>query len=212
MMKINPSKLLGVINRRLILVWTLVYTILFILLNKIYTLRFSTNDDSAMLLISSGSYTGTPDNHLVFINFIYGSILNVLYNVMPSIEWYTILFIALNIFSLASLTTIICKLSYNIIHRVFLVVLMISIFVYGSTVLQFTLTAAITATAGLSLIYMRQYRFIGFFLVIVASLIRFEAAILIFLMASSLFLDQSITIKTFLKQKQTKLLIILFIT
>ena len=85
-----------VVNYPLVLgVWSLI----FVLLAWIFSIRFETNDDVVMLMISSGAYSGTPDYHLVFINVIYGLLLKALYTIFPNMEWYTILFALLHIFS-----------------------------------------------------------------------------------------------------------------
>lgn len=49
-----------VVNYPLVLgVWSLI----FVLLAWIFSIRFETNDDVVMLMISSGAYSGTPDYH-----------------------------------------------------------------------------------------------------------------------------------------------------
>lgn len=51
--------------------------LLIIFLSLILPLRFEENDDVMILLFSSGNYTGQPENILVFMNIIYGSVLQV---------------------------------------------------------------------------------------------------------------------------------------
>ena len=65
---------------------------IFLFMSWALSIRFETNDDVVMLMISSGAYSGTPDYHLVFINVIYGLLLKGLYFILPGLEWYTILF------------------------------------------------------------------------------------------------------------------------
>ena len=49
-----------------------VWIVIFLFLAWALSIRFESNDDVVMLMISSGAYSGTPDYHLVFINVIYG--------------------------------------------------------------------------------------------------------------------------------------------
>ena len=71
---------------------------------------FATNDDYRMRLIVSGSYTGTPDGHAVFISYILGSILAFLYKILPDIEWY-------GFFTMASMYVSVCLCEYIFLKR-----------------------------------------------------------------------------------------------
>lgn len=76
-----------------------VWIVIFLFLAWALSIRFESNDDVVMLMISSGAYSGTPDYHLVFINVIYGLLLKSLYFILPGLEWYTVLFCLLHIIS-----------------------------------------------------------------------------------------------------------------
>ena len=58
----------------------LVNAIFFVLAAYLLPIRFQDNDDSLMCLIASGNYSGTPDAHLVFINYFYGLIVKIFYS------------------------------------------------------------------------------------------------------------------------------------
>jgi hypothetical protein len=158
--------------------------ILFIsILALLLPVRFEENDDVMMLLFSSGAYTGQPENILVFINSIYGSFLQLLYTFYPIIEWYTLLFLIFHIIFITILSyEIISKNLSKIAKVVFLLVL----YLFEIRLLfqlQFTTTSALLALAGLILITKKQklYIFVGAILFTIATLIRFEAAFLVFL-------------------------------
>ena len=51
---------------------------LFAIMAIVLPLGFEENDDVMMCMISNGTYTGTPDCHLVYINVLYGWMLSVL--------------------------------------------------------------------------------------------------------------------------------------
>ena len=49
---------------------------------------YETNDDLVMQGIASGFYTGHPDGHLVFTNFLVGRALQFLYGNWGGCNWY----------------------------------------------------------------------------------------------------------------------------
>lgn len=161
-----------------------VNTIIFVVIAILLPIRFETNDDTVMLLISSGAYSGVPDAHLVFINYIYGFLLSSLYTIYSGIEWYTILFAVIHIISLSILSWRIFKSDLDKIYKILLLILFYSLEVYCVSALQFTTTAAICALSGLILFVSvsKPYQFIlSIFLFFIAALIRFEAAFLVLL-------------------------------
>tara|TARA_B110000967_G_scaffold208804_1_gene262283 strand:- start:604 stop:2199 length:1596 start_codon:yes stop_codon:yes gene_type:complete len=181
--------------------------LLSIILNYFFSVRFEENDDVVMLLISSGKYSGTIDNHLVFINFIFGSFLNLFYSFSTEIEWYTISFIALNTLAISLIAKLIFKSSYSIIFKIVLLLFLFSIFINFSVALQFTRTAAILSIAGLSVIYNTKYKYVGALVFVFGTLIRFEAAILILLISLPLFLLSTKNLKDYIFNKNFRIII-----
>jgi hypothetical protein len=157
--------------------------------NYFFSVRFEENDDVLMLLILSGKYTGSLDNHLVFINFIFASLLNLFYAIIPKIEWYTISLIFLNTIAISILAKLILESSYATFFKVVLLIFLYSIFFNLSLTLQFTRTAVILSIAGLSVLYNTKYKFIGALVFTLGSLLRFEAVILILLISLPLFIS-----------------------
>ena len=51
---------------------------------------FEMNDDSTIYELTSGA-KGVYDSHTVFIHIFIGSILKLLYALLPGIQWYTVL-------------------------------------------------------------------------------------------------------------------------
>lgn len=180
--------------------------LLSIILNYFLSIRFEENDDVVMLLISSGKYSGTIDNHLVFINFIYGSLLNLFYSISTEIEWYTISLIALNTLAISLMAKLIFKSSYSAIFKIVLLLFLFTIFINFSVVLQFTRTATLLAIAGLSVIYNTKYKSVGVIVFVFGALIRFEAAMLIFLISLPLFLLPTRNIKDYIFNKNFRII------
>lgn len=156
------------------------WTVVFLFFAYFLSVRFETNDDVIMLMISSGAYSGTPDYHLVFINVVYGFLTKYLYTFLPGLEWYTILFCLLHIISFSLILYVYGKRITTAFGQILLLLLLLvlqSRFIVG---LQFTTTAAIVACAGLSLYFERgkATKVLGGVLFLIGSLIRFDAAML----------------------------------
>ena len=147
---------------------------------------FEDNDDTTMAWIANGVYSGTPDCHLVFINAIWGSLLSFLYTIIPSIEWYSLLFAVLQIVSMTIILLFINNMfgrswSKYLFFLVYYVLWFLIIIRF-----QFTTTSAITAFAACLLLYKKQY-IAGGILLVIASMVRFSAAGLVgLLMAPAL--------------------------
>ena len=182
------------------------FTLSSIIVNYFFSIRFEENDDIAMLLISSGEYSGTIDNHLVYINFIFGSLLNTFYSFLPGLEWYSIAFVALNTLSISLIAKVIFRSSYSAIFKATLLIFLFSIFINFSVILQFTRTAAILSIAGLSVIYNSKHKYVGALIFILGSLIRFEMTILILVISFPLILISTINIKDYFFNKNFRII------
>ena len=140
---------------------------------------YEENDDVMMCMIANGSYSGTPDYHLVYINVLYGMVLVWLYGLTKAIEWYTLSFVVLHVVSMTVLVYCIltmCNRAWweRILWLLALYVLWARIIV----ALQFTTTAGLVCLAGCVLL-MRESaksRWTGVALIVIAALIRFMAA------------------------------------
>ena len=155
-------------------------TLFFVLAAWLLPLGFEENDDVMMAMIANGTYSGTPDCHLVYINVIYGAMLAALYRLTTAIEWYTLSFAILHILSAS-------VISYSIITMpnrarwekgLWLAVLYV-LWARIIIALQFTTTAGITCLAGCTLLLRKESfrsRWSGVVLVVIAALVRFWAA------------------------------------
>ncbi len=150
---------------------------------------FEENDDVTMCMIANGMYTGTPDCHLVFINALYGSMLVGLYQLSPTIEWYTWSFLFLPICAMTTIVSCIVKSMHkNILLYLAFVLLFYAIWVTWLQLIQFTTTAAICTIAGCMLLQCKRLPILASSFVFIGSLIRFEAAALVVLIFTPLFL------------------------
>jgi hypothetical protein len=164
----------------------------FILFAYFLPIRFEENDDVVMLLFASGKYSGNPEPHLVFINYIYGLFLKFLYSIIPGIEWYTIIFSLIHILFLSVISwSILTNKKINYLYKYIFLLLFYVIEVRLILLFQFTTTAAICALTGSFLIFYEKnfQRIFGMLLILVAGLIRFEATLLVLLVLSPIFIS-----------------------
>ncbi|WP_029904781.1 hypothetical protein [Prevotella sp. 10(H)] len=189
----------------------LLNSLIFLFFAWILPIRFETNDDILMLLISSGDYSGIPDAHLVFINYIYGILVSHLYLFIPEIEWYTVFFIFIHIVSLTIISFSILNSKKKTAYKIAFTLILYMIEIWIVLNFQFTTTAAICAMASVVLFNYPQtkYKIIAVILFLLASLIRFEAAFLVLIMSGPLFLFEYFNNPT-IKLKQNLILLSLF--
>ncbi|WP_101689392.1 hypothetical protein [Dysgonomonas massiliensis] len=171
------------------IVHLIINSIVILLIAQLLPMNYESNDDTAMLLFSSGVYSGTPDAHLVFINYIYGFLVSSLYRIYSGIEWYTVLFVVIHVVSFSIITWRLAVSKYNNVFKIIFLSLFCLIEVYCISALQFTTTAAVCALGSL-LLYVSGNKtctqILAILLFLLASLIRFEAAFLIFIIYSPL--------------------------
>lgn len=180
-----------ILNAKSLFFFILIVNILFFLLFAyLLPIRYEENDDIIMLLFASGKYSGIPDPHLVFINYLYGYLISFLYTICKKVEWYTLFFAIIHILSLTviiwSLLTQNVKLIYRLLFTLLFYVLEVRLILF----FQFTTTSAICALGGILLILKEKsyQRLLGVLLLLISSLIRFEATLLVIIVSSPIFI------------------------
>ena len=116
-------------------------------------LGFEENDDVMMCMIANGSYSGTPDCHLVYINVLYGMVLAGLYRLTTAVEWYTLSFVVLHILSMSVI--VYCILTTPNRARWERILWLIVLYVLWARIIiafQFTTTAGLVCLAGCMLL------------------------------------------------------------
>lgn len=191
MMKIEILK--KVKNEKFLLILIL-NTLFFCIMAFILPIRFEENDDVVMLLFASGKYSGTPEPHLVFINYLYGLFLTFLYSTYSKIEWYTVVFAIVHIISLSVITWGIIKTNKKTLYKLLFLAIYYALEVRFILLFQFTTTSALCALGGVVLICSKInfQRILGVLLFVLAGLIRFDAALLVLLVLSPIFLQHII--------------------
>lgn len=195
--------------------WLLLTNIIFFI-SAAYLLpiRYEQNDDVMMLLFASGKYSGTPESHLVFINYLYGLFLKLLYTRNDGLEWYSILFAIINILSITVISwNIVVKKGIRPFYKILFLFIFYLLEIRFLQLLQFTTIASLCALAAIILILSdKNYqRIAGVFLFILASMIRFEAALLILMIAGPLFINALIGNKKIAFEKPLQFIVGAFI-
>lgn len=116
-------------------------------------LSFQTNDDVAMNSIASGAISGKPSEFLVFTNVLIGYILKFLYQIIPSVNWYTyylILAFTGGYYALQLAFQKTCKNCKYLSITVHIAIL--AILIPSLVNIQFTKIAAIALAGGFSLL------------------------------------------------------------
>lgn len=172
--------------------WLLIFnTIFFIAVASLLPSRFESNDDVFMLLFASGKYTGTPESHLVFINYLYGVFLQLFYKWNNNVEWYSLIFAFFHIISISVIAWfILLKNNFQLLYKILFLIVFYSLELRFIMLFQFTTTSGLCAVAGLLLIAegKRYQNYFGITLFVVGALIRLEAALLILIIMSPVFL------------------------
>lgn len=165
--------------------------VFFMIAAYLFPIRFEQNDDVIMLLFASGKYSGIPEAHLVFINYVYGLLLKFLYTWNNQIEWYSVLFAFFHIASMSVISWFILNNKKVLrVYKILFLILFYLIEIRFILLFQFTTTAALCAFAGIVLMfYSNNYRqYIGVIFFIIATLVRFEAAFLVLLIICPIFI------------------------
>ena len=153
--------------------------VLFAVLAWALPLGFEENDDVMMCMIANGTYSGTPDFHLVYINVLYGWILTLLYGLTQTIEWYTFSFAALHVVSMSVIAYCVLTMPHRARwERILWLLILYVLWARTIIALQFTTVAGITCLAGCMLLLRNsaKARWSGVVFVLIAALVRFYAA------------------------------------
>jgi hypothetical protein len=144
-----------------------------------------------MALIADGTFTGSPDEHMIFISVIYGHALTFLHQHMHGIEWHGVLLTVLQLVAF----TVLCYHYLSRYRKNYGLGLLIFVLFYYLTInLQFTSVTVLLAFTGILSFVTYQHskgRWLGAILIILSSIIRFEAfAMLVMVMLPFVAINQ----------------------
>lgn len=78
-------------NKYYIILASLIVGVLFCIFYSFVPFIYETNDDMFIQRLVSGVETGSPESHLLFINYFIGNLLSILYKANSYIPWYGLL-------------------------------------------------------------------------------------------------------------------------
>lgn len=157
---------------------------------------YETIDDFFMQSIASGFFGGTPDEHLIYSNFLIGLLLKSLFSTFSFLNWYGAYLLISHVIAWAILFFVFNKylsLKYAIVAYLYLFLVFEIYFIHN---LQFTTTTALLSVSSLLLLYRQidQSRaglkslIIPSLILIFAALMRMHSAVLSIVLISPVFL------------------------
>ena len=153
---------------------------------KVTGLYFETNDDRVIAEILSGTLTGRPEAHTVFLNYFLSCLLSLLYHVSGQISWYGCMFVLCHFAIYAALLYSIWPQKKSVLEYIFCIGIVCCfslVNIYLTSVVQFTSTAALLAVTGyVCLILQKDFKrgwWFFFFFELAAFLLRSEAMLMV---------------------------------
>ncbi|MBR4059341.1 MAG: hypothetical protein IKK03_05820 [Lachnospiraceae bacterium] len=116
-----------------------------------YGVCFETNDDRIFSEIFSGVLTGTPNAYGIYINYLLGKMISMLYSITRSVQWYGVFLISCFVAIYTALMTVVLQECSNMLEQIAFWVfgcLTIVANVYIFALIQFTTVAGVLAVAG----------------------------------------------------------------
>lgn len=182
---------------------------------------YQTNDDVVMKMIASGNSFAfqSPNEHLIYINILYGKALKFLYIHFSSFEWYDIFFSVLTSISGFAIIHSLVRLAEKAVFKVFVTLSLICTLPLFFINVQFTQVASMLAISAvltfISLILKKPKRIIFsligilniFFAITFSALVRIEST---FMILTYSFIPTILTI--FYNKREDKLKTVLYMT
>ncbi|MDO5122145.1 MAG: hypothetical protein Q4D46_08730, partial [Erysipelotrichaceae bacterium] len=138
-------------NKKTVLRKTMILLIcltVFFVFNRFGYTFYQTNDDEALNLIAAGAYGIGYSQYLIYVNIAVGWFLRICYQLIPSVNWYYTIFLALNIISIYCLAECLTRDMnlFDTIWITFLINALLSYDFYGA--FQFTKNAFLYSASG----------------------------------------------------------------
>lgn len=147
---------------------------------------FETNDDKVIAEILSGTLTGSPEAHTVFLNYLLSYPLSLLYRLSVRVSWYGCLFVLCYFLIYAALLYSIWPRNSAVMEWIFftgLVCCFALMNIYLTAAVQFTSIAALLAVTGYICLIMQKSSRSSFcfflFFELMAFLFRSEAMLMV---------------------------------
>lgn len=157
----------------------LINTIIALLYGFIFYCEFSTNDDITMARIASGFF-GDTNEHLIFISTIIGTFFKKMYNTIPNLDWFELIYYLISIASFSAIGLVFSRSRTKKTVIYYLIIIIVSYSAYCQP--QFTKLSSYSAAAGwVCALYSNEFSLkrtiVSSFFLIISFLVRFESFI-----------------------------------
>lgn len=173
--------------------------------------NYETNDDQLMLMLLTGSFSGTGTHYIMYVNSVLSFPIQVLYKTIPTIPWYPIIQYATVFISLTAITYLLIR--KDTMRGTILSLLLLCSFGFDFyTRMQFTKVSGVATSGGIALcvyVFSSQNKkvlkiILSILLVLVGSCFRFKMSLAVIAMLTPLILFY--TVDTQKSQTSKKLL------
>lgn len=151
---------------------------------------FETNDDRIISEILSGAMTGSPESHVIYVNWLLSYPLSLLYRISARVPWYGGMFLLFHLLVYSALFYSLWCQKRKAVEYIVLTVLAccwILANYYVLSLTQFTSTAALMAVMGYGCLILRQDKGWKMFILfeLLAFLLRSQAMLMIQLLGGA---------------------------
>ncbi len=181
---------------------------LFLIALNVLPVSYETIDDFFMNSIASGYFGGTPDEHLIYTNFIIGLVLKSLFTFWSSFNWYAAYLVFALFLSFYTLSYLFFKRLNFITASIILLYFFLVYYVKFIQQLQFTTASGSLAIAGVLLLLdqlfsaefkLNKKMVLPIGLIVLSGMMRFPSASLVLILLAPLFLILPFNLKTNIK-------------
>lgn len=113
---------------------------------------FETNDDSKMMMLVSGTFSGVPGDYGVFIHPLLSLFLSKLYKLNAELSWYPLTWFVFVFMAYSGWVKAVCANITSIPNQLLLIVAYICFLLQALLYLQFTVVAGLLAFSGYTLL------------------------------------------------------------
>ena len=129
---------------------------IYIFIYKKIGFYYAANDDIVMQSLASGSATGIPEGHLIFIMYPFGKIVSGIFKLFPQYDWYGTILIFLMFlcyWMIAHRLLVLAKnKKTNFLIIVIGIIILISLIIDSAILFQFTVVSGVLASTAVFLI------------------------------------------------------------
>ena len=128
----------------------------FLLIFRMIPFTYGINDDMSLRDIASGAVSGTPDGHLIYVKYVLGKALSLLYLTVQGVDWYALVWLGLMLLCFGLIlyrTAVLCRHIKRNLLAGLLGVLVLFTLVYLDYFVNFQYTIVASITGGTAVFF-----------------------------------------------------------